>query len=166
MERNVTCCFTGHRVIESKAEKPLQKELEKKLSQLIKQGFINFGSGGALGFDLMAAATVIRLKKKHPQIKLFMMLPCHEQDKFWNEKQKTKYQNVLSAADQIIYVSDNYYKGCMQKRNRFLVDAAACLLAYQEHDFGGTKYTVDYANKNGVEVTFLKPQPKQLSFFA
>ncbi|MGN1058870.1 MAG: SLOG family protein [Clostridia bacterium] len=160
MEKEITCCFTGHRDMDARTGKAVQKELEKNLCRLIGDGFTCFESGGARGFDLLAANTVIRLKKKHPQIRLSMILPCRDQDRFWNKKQRDEYRAVLAAADEVIYTADAYYKGCMMKRNRYLVDSATCVLAYLERDAGGTKYTVDYANKTGVEVLFVQPPQK------
>jgi len=167
MEREHTCCFTGHRDLETGALKPLQKSLKKTLQQLIQEGFSHFISGGALGFDLLAAETVLNLKKKHPHIRLIMALPCQNQDAFWNDIQKAKYRAVLSLADSIIYTAENYYKGCMFKRNRYMVDESSCVIAYLNHESGGTKYTIDYAEKSGRKIIFLHPNPHfQLSVFS
>ena len=38
-------------------------------------GYLYFGAGGALGFDTLAAQTVLDLKKDYPQIKLILVLP-------------------------------------------------------------------------------------------
>ena len=55
-------------------------------------------------------------------------------------------------------VSQEYSKGCMLKRNRYLVDHAACLLAvYNEEWRGGTAMTVRYARKVGREVIIIDP---------
>lgn len=39
------------------------------------------------------------------------------------------YFSILEQADKVVYVSREYREGCMLKRNRYLVDHAACLLA-------------------------------------
>ena len=62
------------------------------------------------------------------------------------------YDNILSRADEVIYVSDSYYPGCMQKRNRALVDASAACICYLTSEHGGTKQTVDYAFACGIPV--------------
>lgn len=56
-------CFSGHRRLPQDCTE-LQKSLEKATLTLIKQGIIFFGSGAALGFDQMAAKTVLKLKKR------------------------------------------------------------------------------------------------------
>lgn len=64
MEKNMkekTCCFTGHRAIPARALPALAEELEQTLRRLIGEGMRYFGAGGALGFDTLAAETVLRL---------------------------------------------------------------------------------------------------------
>ncbi len=166
MERETTCSFTGHRLIKSCRKEVLTKQLHTAVCSLIAKGYTNFCSGGALGFDQLAAQTVIRLKGEFPHIRLCMVLPCKNQDKHWSNAQKEAYRQILATADEVMYLSEDYYDGCMQKRNRFLVDSASCLLAYLEQNRGGTKYTVNYAEKSGVSVLLLEGDDlQQLSFF-
>ncbi len=167
MEKETTCSFTGHRIIEEKDQKLLQKALKKEIKKQIENGIVNFCSGGAIGFDTLVAQTVLYYKKKFPHIRLCMVLPCKNQGKFWTLEQKETYERILLASDEVIYTADTYYKGCMQKRNRYLVDCAGCVVAYLTKDSGGTKYTVNYAEKQGVSVTLVGPAAtKQLSLFS
>lgn len=165
MEKDKTCSFTGHRLIKTCRREGLIKQLHIAISDLIAKGYTNFCSGGALGFDQLAAQAVIRLKADFPHIRLCMVLPCKNQDKRWTNEQKETYRQILSSADEIAYVSEDYFDGCMQKRNRFLVDSASLLIAYLEQNRGGTKYTVNYAERSGISVLLLDGESsRQLSF--
>ncbi len=166
MKKETTCCFTGHRAIPQDQIHFLQKELLLTLENLVKNGYQNFCSGGALGFDLLAARTVLKLKERYTNISLSMILPCRNQDRFWNTAQKENYAEVLSEADIIIYTSEKYFKGCMYQRNRFLVDVSSCIVAFLEKNTGGTKYTVSYAEKKGIPVLFLDAFPEQMSLLS
>ena len=54
--RSKTCCFTGHREIPEADEAALVIWLEEVISQLyLCYGVRYFGSGGAKGFDILAA---------------------------------------------------------------------------------------------------------------
>ena len=79
----ITCCFTGHRQISPEIMPTLATELESVLLRLIGDGFRFFCAGGALGFDTLAAETVLHLKMQYPQIRLILVLPCHEQTRGW-----------------------------------------------------------------------------------
>ena len=61
-------------------------------------------------------------------------------------------------ADEIIVLSEEYTPYCMLKRNRFIVDNSSVLLAYLKEEKGGTKYTVDYAEKKDLKLKEYKIQ--------
>lgn len=49
------CCFTGHRYLPADRLGEIKKRLEAESEACIRQGVILFETGGALGFDTMAA---------------------------------------------------------------------------------------------------------------
>ena len=147
-----TCCFTGHRNIPKAQYPKIQMNLKKELIKLIAQGIRYFGSGGALGFDTIAALTIIALRKQYPHIKLIMVLPCKSQANAWNKKDEQVYSLILKEADKIVYISEKYYRGCMHKRNRHLADNSDICICYLAKEDGGTVYTVEYARRSGLRV--------------
>lgn len=151
-KREKTCCFTGHRAIPEAQFHRIEKKLEKTLVKLIEQGVIYYGAGGALGFDTMAAKTVLKLRVRFPQIKLILVLPCKSQADRWSEADKITYQEIMAQADKVVYTSEHYFGGCMHKRNRHLVDASSVCVCYLTEEKGGTAYTVGYAKENGLRV--------------
>ena len=143
-----TCCFTGHRNISKYNLEKLKVELENAIEQLISYGVINFEAGGALGFDTIAALTVLKVKEKIPQIKLILVLPCINQADKWNESDVETYEYIKSQVDECIYTSEDYSKGCMLKRNRYMVDHAEYVIsAWDGRKAGGTYATLNYARK-------------------
>lgn len=54
------CGFAGHRIIKGE----IKTRLEKEISSLCEKGYNTFLSGGALGFDTIAAQTVLKIKEK------------------------------------------------------------------------------------------------------
>ncbi|MCI8387265.1 MAG: DUF1273 domain-containing protein [Clostridiales bacterium] len=140
-----TCCFTGHRGIPNKLKPIVTKELEKEVTKLIHDGYLYFGTGGALGFDTLAAKTIIKLRKKNPQIKLILVLPCKTQSMLWSIENKAIYEQIKLEADKIVYISENYTDDCMLERNRHLVNSSSVCIAYLTKSSGGTAYTVEYA---------------------
>ena len=153
--REQTCCFTGHRSIPQSQEPYITWRLEEVIRPLIGQGIRYFGSGGARGFDLMAADTVLRLKKEYPAIRLIMVLPCRDQTCGWGLEDICRHERILSQADKVVYVQERYSMGCMQKRNRHLVDNSTVCVAYCTRDTGGTAYTVEYARTKGIQVVLI-----------
>ena len=147
-----TVCFTGHRTIPMLKKWKIEKKLKETLEALIDNGYCYFGAGGALGFDTIAAQTVLGLKKKHPEIKLILVLPCKNQTRGWEEKDVSVYESIIEQADKVVYTQEHYDRGCMFKRNRHLVDNSSVCVAYLTEEKGGTAYTGNYANQKGVKV--------------
>ena len=140
-----TCCFTGHRNIPANEYEKIQNTLEETIISLIKKGVCYFGAGGALGFDTMAALTILKLKEKYPHIKLILVLPCENQTYKWQQKDIDIYENIKSKCDKYVYTSKYYYNGCMFKRNKHLVDNSKYCICYLIKKTGGTAFTVNYA---------------------
>lgn len=115
--------------------------------QLIENGYVCFCAGGALGFDMLAAQTVIKLKMMYPYIKLILILPCKNQAEYWKKEDKVIYEDIKAKSYKVIYTSKVYYRGCMHKRNRYLVDNSICCICYLTRETGGTAYTVHYAKE-------------------
>lgn len=146
------CCFTGHRKLPAEKMKQILINLDREVDNLIREGVTDFISGGALGFDQMAASLIVAKKEMGEDIRLIFALPCRNQDEKWSIKQKELYHSLLAEADEIVYVSEEYFDGCMKKRNRYMVDRSGyciCALIYHTR---GTAHAVRYAKQKGVKV--------------
>lgn len=147
-----TCCFTGHRTIPQHQYDRIYKALKSEVINLIEAGYCYFGTGGALGFDTLAAQVVLELRRIYPSIKLILVLPCIEQTRGWSANDIAVYEDIKKRCNKYTYTSEHYYSGCMHKRNRHLVDHSTVCIAYLTRETGGTAFTVDYANRRGVRV--------------
>ena len=146
------CMFTGHRIIAESDREKLWEGLKKEISDLYISGLRDFITGGALGFDTLAALTVLALKEVRPDVKLHLYLPCRDQDKKWSTKDREIFRHILERSDSVLYVCNEYIPGCMHARNRRMVDDSDICIAYLTRNFGGTVYTVEYATESGLRV--------------
>lgn len=147
-----TCCFTGHRHLPADKIEKIIVNLDKEIENLITSGVTDFISGGATGFDQIAASLIVAKKEMGKNIRLIFALPCKNQDALWNEKQKVLYNGLLSEADEIIYVSESYDPFCMKRRNKYMVEHSAYCICALLHEKSGTAQTVRLARKNGLKV--------------
>lgn len=150
--KDKTACFTGHRDIPPLKRPGIKHRLEREMERSIQAGYVYFGAGGALGFDTLAAQTVLKLKERYPDIKLILVLPCKSQTSGWKQTDIDEYERIKAAADKVVYTSEVYYRGCMHKRNRHLMDNSSLCICYLMEDRGGTYYTVNYARENGLQI--------------
>lgn len=147
-----TCAFTGHRELGDDFSK---SKLKKQIRACIEEGVTTFFSGMATGFDLVATELVLELKKKHPDVKLVACVPCLGQEKYYSEADKARYVKYLKKADEVVVLSEQYFRGCMQKRDRYMADRADVLIAYCRKSKGGTAYTVSYFKKKNLDARIL-----------
>ena len=146
------CAFTGHRnLVGTDFDEHL---LERVVKDLAIKGYDRFLCGMAVGFDLKAAQAVLALKGLY-DIRLVACLPCANQSERFSEKNKKLYNDILSRCDDIIIMEMEYRNGCMQQRDRYLVDNCDVLVSFLRKSSGGTYYTVNYAkslNKKIIEL--------------
>lgn len=149
---NNSCCFTGHRSIPYSELTDLKIELDSTVRSLISKGFTDFYVGGARGFDTLAAECVLHLKSFFPEIKLYLILPCKNQTELWTDSDRQRYSFILSHADDVQCLYEEYNKRCMFERNRELVKSADVCVCYLKEPKGGTQYTVSLAAKRGLKI--------------
>jgi len=147
-----TCCFTGHRILPLQQANQIVKRLNTEIDNLICQGVTDFISGGALGFDQVAAYMVIRKRQQGENVRLIFALPCREQDKDWTADQQKHYRSLLSEADEVRYISEEYNDSCMKERNHHMVDNARHCICALLHSRSGTAQTIRYAQKSGLHI--------------
>lgn len=154
MEKAKTCFFTGHRKIAKRNMDVLRKYLDSSIEKMITEnGVDTFINGGAIGFDTEAAESVLRMKKIYPNIKLVMYLPCYGQSKMWGMNEKFRYKMILSAADEIKYVTEGEYDNeCMRRRNLSMIHSSSFCIAYCILQRSGTGFTVRNAENVGINV--------------
>lgn len=152
------CFFTGHRYISLQDTAYIKSEIIRLCEELINNHNVNtFIAGGALGFDTIAALTVLELKKKYPHIKLHLYFPCTDQTKKWTERQKELWEKIKCDADNYRYITNSeYVNGCMQLRNRAMVEDAYYGIAYCTKNFGGTASTVKFAAEKSRKIAIIK----------
>jgi len=130
----------------------LKRRLFDAVEAACSEGYCHFLCGMAQGCDLYACECVLELKKRYPEITLEAAIPCPSQANAWPETERTRYQRLLEQCDYETMVSAAYSPSCMQRRDRYMVDHAALLIAMFDGTSGGTRYTIEYAMRCGLDV--------------
>lgn len=152
-----TCFFTGHRIIANSQVEYLENEIKTIAAYLIEQHNVTeFITGGALGFDTIAAYAILELKEIYPTIKLHLYLPCTDQTKKWRQTDINRWQDILERADSHKYIFNHtYMNGCMQLRNRAMVNDSKYCIAYCTRHNSGSYSTVTYARQKGHYISMI-----------
>ncbi len=160
-DKSASCCFTGHRTMSDDEKHKASEEIKKLVRALVKKGVTNFITGGALGFDTVAAITVINMRDNElltdengntVRISLTIAVPCPTQSAKWPFADRALYSNIIRSADETVTLSEAYTRDCMFKRNRYMVEKSAYCICYVTHRSGGSYYTMNYAEKSGLGI--------------
>lgn len=152
-DKSKSLAFTGHRSVPVERQNEIRARLVEAVSLAYKSGITCFYSGMAMGFDLMAAETVLSLKGKYPDIRLITVVPFRRQNCRWPSTERERYQRIISQADRVIVLSEHYFKGCLLRRNDFMLEHSCGVIAYYDgKPYGGTFYTCKEARKRCMDI--------------
>lgn len=151
-KRAQTCCFTGHRHLPAWKEEVIWQRVLEYLLPLLEQGVRYFGVGGALGFDTLAAEKLLDLREQYPQIRVILVLPFRGYQSRWTAAQQARAAQIESRVDKVVYCCDTPSREAFLARDRHLVDSSAYCIGYCKSSTGGTAYTLQYAEKQGLQV--------------
>ena len=151
--RQHRCCFTGHRPEKlGMPETEVVESLKKEIRTAIADGFQTFISGMARGVDLWAAEIVLALRDEGAAIRLICASPYKGFESRWNREWQERYSRVMERADLVRFICPGYSRDCFQRRNEWMVDHSARVIAVYNGGPGGTRNTVEYAKRCGVAV--------------
>lgn len=164
-EESRTCCFTGHRpdklpwgLNESDPRcGALKRSLSREIEALYRRGFRHFISGMAMGCDLYFAEAALALRESCPGLSVEGAVPFPGQTERWSQPLRRRWRAALDACDLETVVQQHYDRWCMLRRDRYMVDRSALVLAVFDGTPGGTAYTLNYAMDHKREIVLLDP---------
>ncbi len=154
--RRHRCCFTGHRPERlGMPESVVISSLEEEIRTAIADGFQTFISGMARGVDLWAAEIVLDLRDKGAAVRLICASPYRGFESRWSLEWQERYRRVMERADLVRFICPRYSRDCFQRRNQWMVDHAARVIAVYNGQPSGTRNTIKYARRCEVSVILL-----------
>ena len=141
-------CFTGHRELPPRttaAYRHLVKDTEAAIRRAFAAGARRFYCGGAEGFDLLCGKLVLLEQERHLDMQLILLLPYTGFGERFSARDRAELDRQKKAAEEVLYLSTQYYPGCMALRNRQLVEDADLCIAHLTRAPSGTAQTVGYA---------------------
>ncbi len=145
-----TVCFFGHRQIENALT--VENRLESIIRNLLlEKEYVEFLVGRNGDFDLLAASTVLRLKRavRDDNSSLVLVLP------YLTAEYKNNQASFGRCYDEIEVSSaaaHGHFKAAIQARNREMVDRSDLVVCCIQHQSGGAYQSVQYAIKQGKQI--------------
>ncbi len=152
-DKSLSACFSGHRIIPYFHLKRLERQLKTAIVSAYAEGYRNFFCGMAMGYDLLAAETALSLQTELPGLQLIAVIPYRGQTDRWSKALKSRYDDILRNANDTVVLCEQYYQGCLLRRNDYMVLHSSRLIAWHNgNPKGGTFYTCRLAKANGLTV--------------
>lgn len=164
--RQESCCFTGHRPTKLPwrydESDPRCERLKRRMTDAVElayeQGYRHFICGMAQGCDFYFAELALQLRQKYGDVTVEAAIPCPTQADGWPLVDRQRWQRIVEACDYETLVQDHYDAQCMLRRNRYMVNHAALLIAVYDGCGGGTRHTMEYAMRRGLDIVDIPPE--------
>lgn len=174
INKNKTVCFSGHRpeklfdgaTVSSEPVKRLLSIVYVAIDEAIREGYDTFITGMARGVDLWAGSLLLEFKRRYPHIKIVCAIPFRDQLTPLEGEDRISYLAIMSMAEEVVYISENYTRDCMKKRNYFMVDNSSKLIAVVRDWRSGTGQTIRYAQKKGLATRIIDVEANMPMFLA
>ena len=151
--------LTGHRPERLGYSKNLTSQEWYEIAKWLKDKIIELGvtdayCGMADGCDMVYALAVYLAKDEYP-VTLHCILPCKEY-----QSSHSLYKFIKEQADEWIELSEEFYKGCDNVRDQYMIDHSDKLFAiWDGNKSGGVWSTIRKAQKKGIDIIYY---PKEL----
>ena len=98
---------------------------------------------------------MLALRDEGAAVRLICASPYKGFESRWSRGWQQRYRQVMEQADLVRFICPGYSRDCFQRRNEWMVDRSARVIAAYNGEPGGTRNTVEYARRVGVFVSFL-----------
>lgn len=147
-EREITVCFTGHRNYDGRADEALRNAIRRHYAA----GRRIFITGMAAGFDLSAGESLVALRGELPGVQLHCAVPFAGHERSFRGDLRARYMRLLEAADDVVVLSPRHDSRVYHRRNDYMVEHSAAVIAWFDGSAGGTEYTLHRALQAGLSV--------------
>ncbi len=164
IDKDTTCCFTGHRNRDlpflgdrdKLGMKYLVSNIQLHIENAVKDGYTTFISGMAEGIDLICAEIVHNLiTRKGAELNLICALPYDGQGskELSSPLDRYIYSMILESCSKVFYVSKNRSRDCYRLRNQFMIDNSSRLIGVYKYKLrgSGTLQTINMAKAAGID---------------
>ncbi len=112
-------------------EEEIRTWLSGQIDMAVRCGFTTFITGMGMGTDLMAAQLVLE-KRMEQNLHLIAAVPWYGFSRKWKSDWQEVYIQVFNGADYVHMVSPRFEPDVFERRDRWMVDHAARMIAVCE----------------------------------
>ncbi len=160
-----SCCFTGHRPnkLPWKHDEEdlrclfLKAWIAQNIRKAWQDGYRHFICGMAQGCDMYFCEAAIDFRKSHPDLTIEAAIPFPGQSERWALDKQARWKSLVEQCDVRTVIQPGYDKGCMLRRDRYMVSRSGRIIAVFNGTTGGTMQTLAYAMQGELEIIRIDP---------
>ena len=143
-----SCCITGHRQT-GISHTAVCSAIRELTLAAIADGANHFYMGCSWGVDLIAGQVWSDMLLDWTAVK-----PCADHGvSVWSEVMMEYRDRIISNAQEIETLRERYEPGCLNDRNKWMVDHSEIVMGiFDGRRRGGTKHCLSYARRQGKRV--------------
>lgn len=167
LSRAKSLCFTGHRpekLPQNEMLQGLRQTLQHYILRAVLKGYTSFYTGLADGVDYLAADILFGLRLVKPQIIVIGVQPCADYEEFYYRRgydMQHLYAMLNQIDRHIILPGSARDPGIFLRRNDFMVEHSAAIIAVCDNGRSGSMYTLNYAKRRGLAYCRIYPRPPE-----
>lgn len=171
-----SCAFIGYQpedfFFRHNEQHPLCQKIKDALLEqanaLYNRGVKRFYVGGTIGADMWAGEAVLSMKESEEcsGIELVCIYPYEGHCMDWDDENTARFERILSACVENQAASPKNDTAGYWKRYTAMIDNSRYVVAVCRGERGSrndTEQALDYAKKNGKEITLIHPETAETS---
>lgn len=98
---------------------------------------------------------MLAIRDEGAAVRLICASPYRGFESRWSREWQERYRRVMGQADLVRFICPGYSGDCFQRRNQWMVDHSARVIAVYNGQPSGTRNTIEYARRCNVPVILL-----------
>ncbi len=163
--REKCLCFTGHRPEKlpmGVVYRGMVRMLNHYIDLAVQKGYTRFFTGLADGIDCLAAEYLFTLRSEHPEIEVIGVQPCEDYRTFFQQRGYSvpRLEFMLANIDSLVILPGSFRDSSVfLKRNCYMVDHSAAIIAVCRDGRSGSMQALNYARKNQLAYCWIRLMP-------
>ena len=121
-----------------------------------------------MGVDMWAAELLLRMKEQqaYQDVELCLALPFEGYNADWDDWHRKRMDFICRYAEKVLVLGEMPSSESYKKRNYYMVEQAGHMIAGYDNAHNmrsGTKQTVNYAKKKGLQIIYIHPDTAQVT---
>lgn len=132
-------------------------KLAFEIELVISNGCTTFITGADEWPEIWFSELVLDFQHAYPEknIRLVTVLPYQKKNHRLSKTYSERYEQVISQANDVVIMGKQYYAGCVEERNHYMITESSHMIALLNGKNDSMQSMITYAKNTGTAITIL-----------